>query len=81
MKDMQEVYEFRQCCILRLLSRSPRPRRFLEVEFVRKFQSPAAFEATFKLLIRKGRIIKSGPEHRAPYSITEHGRKALEVLS
>jgi len=79
--DMQETYRDRWCSVLRVLSRSSRPRRFLELEFVRKFQSPAAFEATFQFLVRDGRVTKSGPEHRAPYSITERGRKMLEGLS
>jgi len=79
--DMQETYRDRWSSILRVLSRSPRPRRFLELDFVRKFESPAAFEATFQFLVRDGRVVKSGPEHRAPYSITERGRKMLEGLS
>jgi predicted transcriptional regulator len=81
MTDMQETYRDRWRCILRVLSLSPRPRRVLELNFVRKFESPAAFEATFRFLVRDGRVAKSGPEHRAPYSITERGRKLLEGLS
>jgi DNA-binding HxlR family transcriptional regulator len=77
---MQETYRDRWCCILRLLSRSPRPRRFIELDFVRRFESPAAFESTFQFLVRDGRIIKTGSEHRAPYSITERGRRMLEGL-
>lgn len=81
MMDMQERYRDRWCLILRVLSRSPRPRRFLELDFVRKFESPAAFESTFLFLVRDGRVEKGGSEHRAPYRITERGQKMLEGLS
>ena len=81
MTDMQETYRDRQCSILRLLSRCSRSRRFLELDFVKKFESPAAFETTFQFLVRDGRVIKGGSEHRAPYIITERGRKMLEGLS
>jgi predicted transcriptional regulator len=78
---MQEKYRERWCSVLRILSRCPRSRRFLEVEFNRKFKSPAAFESTFLFLVREGGVVKSGAEHRAPYCITEKGRKMLEALS
>ena len=80
MKSMQEKYRERWCWILLVLSRSPRPRRFLELGFIQRFKSPAAFESTFLFLLRDGRVAKTGSEHRSPYCITEKGRKMLEGL-
>jgi hypothetical protein len=79
--SLQEKYLERMRLVLRELSKSPLSRRTLESRFTRRFASPAAFESTFLFLVRDGRIAKSGPEHRAPYCITERGRKMLEGLS
>jgi hypothetical protein len=79
--SMQEKYRERWCFVLRALSRSPRSRKFLLLEFDRRFESPAAFESTFLFLVTDGSVAKSGAEHRAPYCITERGRKMLEGLA
>jgi hypothetical protein len=79
--SLQEKYLERMRLVLRELSKGPLSRRSLESRFTRWFESPAAFESTFLFLIQNGRIEKSGSEHRAPYCITERGRKMLEGLS
>lgn len=79
--SLQDKYHERMRFILHLLSRSPLSRRSLETRFTHKFESPAAFESTFQFLIRDGRVQKSGAAHRAPYCLTESGKKLLEALS
>jgi hypothetical protein len=79
--SLQEKYLERMRLVLRELSKSPLSRRTLESRFTRRFESPAAFESTFLFLVRDGRIAKAGLEHRAPYCITERGRRMLEGLS
>ena len=79
--SLQEKYLERMRLVLRELSKGSLSRRSLESRFTRRFESSAAFESTFMFLIRDGRVAKNGPEHRAPYCITERGRKMLEGLS
>ena len=79
--SLQEKYLERMRLVLRELSKGSLSRRTLESRFTHRFESPAAFESTFMFLVRDGRVAKSGPEHRAPYCITERGRRMLEGLS
>lgn len=79
--SLQAKYHERMLLILRELSRSPLSRRQLQLRFMRRFESPSAFESTFQYLAREGRIAKSSSEHRAPYVLTDSGRKLLEALS
>ena len=79
--SLQEKYLERMRLVLRELSKGSLSRRTLESRFTHRFESPAAFESTFLFLVRDGRVTKNGPEHRAPYCITESGRKMLEGLS
>jgi DNA-binding PadR family transcriptional regulator len=69
------------CLVLRELSRRPLSRIEMQTRFLQKFDSPSAFEGTFQFLVRNGRIQKSGPEYRSPYTITERGQRLLEALS
>jgi hypothetical protein len=79
--SLQEKYLERMRLILRELSKGSLSRRTLESRFTHRFESPAAFESTFMFLVRDGRVAKNGTQHRAPYCITERGRKMLEGLS
>jgi DNA-binding PadR family transcriptional regulator len=79
--SLQEKYLERMRLVLRELSKGALSRRTLESRFTHRFESPAAFESTFMFLLRDGRVTKSGTQHRAPYSITDRGRKMLEGLS
>ena len=79
--SLQEKYLERMRLVLRELSKGSLSRRSLESRFTHRFESPAAFESTFLFLIQNGRIEKNGSEHRAPYRITERGRRMLEGLS
>jgi len=48
---------------------------------LRQCGTPAKFESLFEYLRRKGFIEKLGePRTRAPYRITEKGKKFLEVM-
>jgi len=78
---MQGVYRDRWCFILRVLSFAHQSRRELERAFNKKMGSTAVFESTFEFLLEDGRIAKTGTKHRAPFCITESGRKMLEGLS
>ena len=66
--------------VLRLLSRQPAPRVELTKQAIRQGGSYASFNAIFCFLLAEGYVEKSGPEHRAPYRITEKGLKMLEAL-
>lgn len=79
--SLQEKYLERMMLVLRELSRRPLSRIELQARFLQQCDSPSAFEATFMFLVRNGRIQKSGPEYRSPYTITERGHKLLTGLS
>lgn len=80
-KRLEEKYLERMNLLLRELSQRPLSRRELQTKFLRKVDSPSAFEGTILFLIRDGRIRKSGSEYRSPYVITERGQLLLEALS
>ncbi len=80
-KRLEEKYLERIGLVLRELSRRPLSRRELQSKFLRKIDSPSAFEGTILFLVRDGRIQKSGPEFRSPYAITGRGKLLLEALS
>lgn len=67
--------------ILQELSREPLSRTALEKYVTKKGGTHATFEGIFKFLIQNGYVMKSGPEKRAPYCITEKGSRFLEGLS
>ncbi len=49
---------------------------------LRRCGTPRKFDSIFEYLRRKGFVEKLGePRSRAPYKITEKGRKFLEVLN
>jgi DNA-binding PadR family transcriptional regulator len=80
MKSLLERLRFAGV-VLRELSREPLSRTYLEKRATRRFGTHASFEGIFKFLVKSGFVQKSGSEHRAPYRITDKGRKLLEVLS
>jgi hypothetical protein len=79
--SLQERYLERMRLVLRELSRRPLSRIELQARFLKKFNSPSAFEGTFSFLVQNGRIKKGGLEYRSPYKITDQGHKLLEALS
>ncbi|MGD6806522.1 MAG: hypothetical protein ACQCN4_06150 [Candidatus Bathyarchaeia archaeon] len=79
--SLQTKYLERMKLILRLLSRRAMSRVQLQSRFVEKFGSSSAFEGTFLFLVNDGRVQKSRSDYRAPYVITERGKKLLEALS
>ena len=69
--------------VLRELNRQPLGRTNLEKKIVRRLDvhaTHATFEGIFQYLVKSGYVQKSGPRHRAPYRITEKGKKLLEGL-
>jgi len=66
--------------VLRELTKTPLGRTELEKRTVRKFGTHSTFEGIFRYLVQNGYVQKSGEKHRAPYVITEKGRKLLEGL-
>jgi predicted transcriptional regulator len=66
--------------MLRELSRQSLSRTELEKRTVRKLGTHATFEGIFHYLVRNGYLVKNEQKHRAPYVITEKGRKLLEGL-
>ncbi len=63
--------------ILREVSREPMSRSTLREHVISKGVRYATFEAILDFLARDGNVEKSGPQHRAPYRITEKGLKFL----
>jgi DNA-binding PadR family transcriptional regulator len=80
MKSLLERLRFASV-VLRELSRQPLSRTNIEKRATRRLGTHASFEGIFKFLVKSGFVQKSGSEHRAPYCITDKGRKLLEVLS
>jgi len=66
--------------VLKELSRQPLCRTELEKRTVRKEGTHATFEGIFHYLLQSGYIVKSEQKHRAPYALTERGKKFLEAL-
>ena len=66
--------------VLKELSRQPLCRTELEKRTVRKFGTHATFEGIFRYLVQNGYVVKSEQKHRAPYALTERGKKFLEAL-
>jgi len=66
--------------VLKELGKSRLGRTEIEKRTVRKFGTHSTFEGIFRFLVQHGYVQKSGQEHRAPYVITEKGRKLLEGL-
>jgi DNA-binding PadR family transcriptional regulator len=66
--------------VLNELRKSPLGRTELEKRTVRRCGTHGTFEGIFRFLVQNGYVEKSGREHRAPYIITERGRKLLEGL-
>jgi predicted transcriptional regulator len=64
--------------VLRELSREPLSRSVLEKRSRSRVEmSFACFEGIFRFLVADGDIEKCGPEHRAPFRITEKGKAFL----
>lgn len=66
--------------VLKELSRQQLCRTELEKRAVRKFGTHATFEGIFHYLVQSGYVVKSEQKHRAPYALTEKGKKFLEAL-
>ncbi|MCW4017994.1 MAG: hypothetical protein NWF00_04860 [Candidatus Bathyarchaeota archaeon] len=73
--------ETQQRVILAELARGPFSRKDLLGQVLQKGVSPASFDVTFRYLRSRGRIRKETSAKRAPWVITEKGRKMLEALS
>ena len=78
MADLKERLEFAET-ILKKLNRRTLSRSNLERAAYPS--SRARFDNMFQFLTVSGYIKKSGPERRAPYCITEKGKKMLEALT
>lgn len=66
--------------VLHELNKMPTNRTQLEKRTVKRCGTHASFEGIFHFLKENGYIEKSAQRHRAPYRITEKGRKLLEGL-
>ena len=64
--------------VLRELSRGPLQHTVLEKRSrSRGEMSYACFEGIFRFLVEDGDVEKCGPEHNAPFRITEKGKAGL----
>lgn len=64
--------------VLRELSREPLSRSALEKRSRSRVEmSFACFEGIFRFLVADGDVEKCGPEHRAPFRLTERGKAFL----
>ena len=66
--------------VLKELERQQLSRTELEKRTVKKAGTHATFEGIFRFRVQSGYLQKNGQKHRAPYVITEKGRKFLEVI-
>ena len=78
MADFKERLQFAQTILMKL-NRLPKSRS--DLERAAYPSSRARFDDMFEFLTNEGYIKKSGSKYRAPYCITEKGRKMLEALS
>ena len=68
--------------ILDLLNQQPLGRTPLENRTIKKADvTHAVFEGIFQFLRQNGYLEKSSQKHRAPYQITEKGRKLQKGLA
>jgi predicted transcriptional regulator len=74
--DLKTRLEFARV-VLRELSREPLSHTALEKRVIRGGVSYACFEGIFHFLVADGDIEKCGPEHRAPFRLTEKGQVFL----
>ncbi|MBT0160681.1 hypothetical protein G4O51_11945 [Candidatus Bathyarchaeota archaeon A05DMB-2] len=79
MKNLEERLRYAKM-ILREVSREPLSRTELCKRFVRASGSPASFDGLMRFLVRNGFVEKASSEHRAPYRLTDRGRRFLEGL-
>ncbi len=79
MKNLEERLKYAKV-ILREVSREPLGRTALCKRFVVASGSPASFDGIMRFLVRNGYIEKVLAEHRAPYRITDRGKRFLEGL-
>ncbi|MEM2108747.1 MAG: hypothetical protein QXL10_05645 [Candidatus Bathyarchaeia archaeon] len=80
MRNLEERLRYAKL-ILREVSREPCSRTFLTKRFVQASGSPASFASLFRFLRDNGYVEKASAAHRAPYRITERGRRFLEGLT
>ena len=66
--------------VLHELDKAPTSRTQLEKRATRKCGTHASFESIFQFLKESGYLEKTAERHRAPYRITEKGKKLLEGL-
>lgn len=62
------------------LSVMPLSRTELEKRAVRKYGTHATFEGIFQYLVKNGYVKKNGSEKRAPYCLTDKGKRLLEGI-
>jgi len=74
-KNLQGRLEFARV-VLRELSRGPLSHTDLEKRS-RGEMSYACFERIFRFLVEDGDVVKCGPEHTAPFRLTERGKACL----
>lgn len=66
--------------VLHELDKTPTNRTQLEKRATRKYGTHASFESIFHFLKESGYLEKTAERHRAPYRITEKGKRLLEGL-
>jgi len=66
--------------VLHELDKTPTSRTQLEKKATRKYGTHASFEGIFHFLKESGYLEKTTERHRAPYRITEKGKRLLEGL-
>jgi len=66
--------------VLHELDKAPTSRTQLEKRATRKYGTHASFESIFHFLKESGYLEKTAERHRAPYRITEKGKRLLEGL-
>lgn len=80
MRNLEERLKYAKV-ILCAVSREPLGRTALCKRFVVASGSPASFDGLMRFLVRNGYIEKASSAHRAPYRVTDRGKRFLEGLA
>lgn len=79
-KKFGEKLNLAKIVLQQLLRRGPLSRTEINKRCIMKCGTPSKCSSMFAYLVQNGYVEKTAQRHRAPYRITEKGRKFLEAL-
>jgi len=79
-RKFEQQLSYSKVVLRSLVKRGPLSRSKLEKIFFASSGTHSKFEGTFSFLKRNGYVEKASEKHRAPYFITERGKRLLEGI-